>query len=584
MLVQTQKSLGCPDGCGKGQLPETIPALVERMASTHPQDCCFYEWDGKRWHGTTHAQFLLDIRAFARSLASKGVRRGDRVGILGPPCYGWEVADKAVLYQGAVSVGLDDKSASADLAEIVRSANLAAVVVESVEHLDLFGDGLLATIPVVYVMNEGRTTSSVVPLVMREEIGCCGPAGEVPGPAARPDDLAVILFTSGTTGRPKGIPLSHRQLTAGIPLMQEALGEQVRGQHRTLAWVPLHNGTGRAMGTISYHFNAAQYFVREPSRLFDMISSVNPTYLVVVPRVLEKVHEKVQERLRMRAVPFRAAVWSLIELRRRVPSNLLRRGLDALLLGRLRRAVWGRDLRFLISGSAPVHSKILKFFDGMGIPTFEVYGLSEMSVVVSMNRPGKQRYGSVGQPLPGMAIKIAPDGELLVKSSTSLESYWGGERDGLFDDEGYLRTGDVAESRRGYLYITGRKKEIIKTSTGLRVSPTQVAQAYSDIPGVEHIVVVGDRRNYLTALVSVEEPFRIALERQGGCVQEYVEREMERRHDRLAPNRRVKRIKVLNHPLSIEAGEVTSSLKVRRSVVFEKHRSAIDALCAGDAG
>lgn len=236
-------------------------------------------------------------------------------------------------------------------------------------------------------------------------------------------------------------------------------------------------------------------------------------------------------------------------------------------------------MQFLISGSAPVDEKILRFFDTLGVPTLEVYGMSEMGFLLTMNRPGRIRYGSVGEPLANVEIRLAEDGEVLVKSEAALEHYWGETNThSLYDGDGFLRTGDLGRFDHGYLYLTGRKKEIIKTSTGIRVAPNMVENAYKDIPGVENIVAIGNNRKYLVGLICLASDFLQSLSSTNKNAQAYVAHELGLRHHRLAPNQQIKKFAILPQPFSIDEGEITPTLKLRRAAIEEKYAPLIDSL------
>ena len=360
--------------------------------------------------------------------------------------------------------------------------------------------------------------------------------------------------------------------------MKEAFAAEFqRGHHKTLIWVPLSNGTGRVVSSLCYHLDVTQYFVKDPLSLFGKIKEINPTFLIVVPRLLEKVYSEIRKKLREK--PLAAFVVNkLLALRSRFPYPALLTLTDHLLIGKLRRAVWGARMRFLISGSAPVDPRILRFFDALGIPTYEVYGASEAAMLMTMNHPGALRYGSVGRPTSIMDLRLAADGEILVKTPAALKNYWGETNNGLFDEEGYLKTGDLGRMEDGYVYITGRKKEIIKTSTGQRISPSEIESNYKDILGIEQFVVIGNGRKYLTALVSMDESFLSQTLAANQDPAAYLQQEMEKHHINLPGNRQVKKFAFLPKPLSIEAGELTTTLKVRRAEVEKRYQQLINTL------
>lgn len=563
----------------------TLLAPLLDKAASQPDAVPFFQETAAGWQPVTHRQFLTDVTALAQALERRGLSKGDRVGILAAPCYECEVADKAILALGAITVGLDCKASAADLGLIIEQAGLRGLVAENAEWLTLIADKHLASVAwLCWYADPPPRLSSLdtfsLAAALRDRRGAAPPLQ----PQCRPDDIAVILFTSGTTGQPKGIPLRHAQVTPIAPLLKEIFAtELAHGQHKTLSWVPLYSGTGRLTSTCNYQLNIAQYFVRDPLTLLAKLKTVQPTVLVVVPRILEKIHEQVQGRLQEQPLWSRSYIRGLLCLRHRLPGPV-RRLTDRGLIQKIRRAIWGDRLQYLISGAAPIDAKILRFFDALGVPTCEVYGLSEIGALVSMNRPGKTRYGSVGRPLQGMEVKLAADNEILVRSAFGLQNYWGESAATLYTPDGYLPTGDLGRfDRAGYLYVTGRKKDIIKTSTGQRISPVAIERVFQDIPGVEHFVVVGNSRKYLTALATLDDAFRRSLEATGQDARRYLEGEVAKRNPQLAGNRQVHRVTLLPRPLTVHEGELTAALlKVRRQTLEQKYQAEISRMYADD--
>ncbi|MBI3772214.1 MAG: AMP-binding protein [Gammaproteobacteria bacterium] len=555
--------------------PLTLIESIERKVDEKPDAIAFFLETPNGWISRTHHEYYRDILGVATALSEQGIEKGSCIAILARPCYQWEVADKAIMYVGDITVGLDPKSTGHDLDYIIENADVCGLFVENHELLEMLSPQSRDRFVFVCLFDNSVTTDNCshnFDSLMRT----------APAPAlscrAHPEGLAAIIFTSGTTGRPKGIPLCHCQLTMGFPVMGEAFATEFRrGHHKTLIWVPLSNGTGRLISSLNYQLDVAQYFVKDPLTLFGKIKEVNPTFLVVVPRLLEKVYAEICKKLREK--PFAAfVVNSLLALRARFPLPILLTITDHLLLGKLRRAVWGAEMRFLISGSAPVDPRILRFFDALGVPTYEVYGASEAAMLMTMNRPGAVRYGSVGQPTSIMNLRLAADGEILVKTPAALKNYWGETDSGLFDEEGYLKTGDLGRIEDGYVYITGRKKEIIKTSTGQRISPSEIESNFKDILGIEQFVVIGNGRKYLTALVAMDESFTSQLLIANQDPTAYVQHEIEKRNVNLPGNRQVKKFAFLPGPLSIEAGELTTTLKVRRAEIEKRYQQLISTM------
>lgn len=555
--------------------PLTLIESIEHKVEEKPDAIAFFSETQDGWTPRTHREYYGNILSVAATLSGHGIEKGDRIAILARPCYEWEVSDKAIMYAGGITVGLDAKSTGRDLDYIIENAGVRGLFVENHELLALISPQWRDRFAFVCLLDSSSTADSR--LCNLDSL-----LGKAPDPTppcqAHPQDPAAIIFTSGTTGKPKGIPLSHHQLTMGFPIMEEAFATEFqRGHHKTLIWVPLSNGTGRVVSSLCYHLDVTQYFVKDPLSLFGKVKEINPTFLIVVPRLLEKVYSEIRKKLREK--PLAAFVVNkLLALRAHFPYPALLTLTDHLLIGKLRRAVWGTGMRFLVSGSAPVDPRILRFFDALGMPTYEVYGASEAAMLITMNHPGALRYGSVGRPTSIMNLRLAADGEILVKTPAALKNYWGESNSGLFDEEGYLKTGDLGRMEDGYVYITGRKKEIIKTSTGQRISPSEIESNYKDILGIEQFVVIGNGRKYLTALVSMDESFPSQLLAANQDPAAYLQHEMEKCNISLPSNRQVKKFAFLPKPLSIEAGELTTTLKVRRAEIEKRYQQLINTL------
>jgi long-chain acyl-CoA synthetase len=557
------------------KFPQTLVEIVERKVKVVPEDVCFVRENGSEREPITHQQFYDHLRLLAKSLENRGLKKGDRVGILARPSYEWEVADKAIMFLGGITVGLDYKSSPADRSHVMKTTGLKGLFVENGEMLGELSAEDLRGLDFIYFFDDQKYDFSIANKVqLWGELKGVLPSEDFRS-RAEPQDVAVIIFTSGTTGTPKGIPFRHEQLTASLPHLFEIFREYLSQKNKTIAWVPLFNGTGRSMGVANYYLDFTQYFLEDPAELFNVMGQIQPTYLVVVPYLLEKVYQHVKAKLKERSIFVRMCLGFLMGLRRFIPDGLAELIVDPVGITRLRQAIWGKNLKYLISGSAPCDPKILRYFDSMGVPTFEVYGLSEMASLISMNRPREMRYGSVGQIMDLVEVKFGPDQEVLVKSVTAAKNYWGEEESSLYDPQGYLKTGDLGEMRDSFLYLIGRKKEIIKTSTGQRISPVQVERVYGEIPGVNQFVVIGNNKKFLTALVSVTEEMKKELIQKGENVDHYIEHEISKKKSLLAPHQQVKRFFMLERPLSVEEGELTLTMKVRRSIVEEKYQDAI---------
>jgi long-chain acyl-CoA synthetase len=559
--------------------PKTLIDAVLRRAQEAPDAPAFFHETSQGWKPHANAQFRDDILTVAAALHERGVAKGDRVAVMAHPCYEWEVADKAVMYLGGITVGLDCRSGGSDLDYLLEKAGVRGLFVENSELLEQIPAKCLAQVAFVCVFDAPPTNAEC--LSFKALIS--GKPTSVPLCRTEPEDIGAIIFTSGTTGRAKGIPLRQRQLASAATVMREAFARELQPGEKTLAWFSPGNGTGRMLGSLFFELGVVQYFVKDPRTLFDKIKEVNPTFMVVVPRILEKTYSETRRRLNEKPWFARWGFGVLLMLRTLLPFSPVVKITDWLLLGKIRKAVWGSGLRLLFSGTASADPKILRWFQSLGVPTCEGYGLSEIGNLVAVNRPEDIRYGSVGRPLPTMEVSLAADGEILVKSPATLDHYWGEEAGELFDDAGRLKTGDVGRIEGGRLYITGRKKELIKTSTGRRISPVEVERHYQDIPGIQQFIVVGNGRKHLSALVFADQTLQTRLAAEQNGLDAYVAREIEKRGKRLAEDKQIRKFAVLTKPISVEDGELTSTLKVRRMEIERRYRQLINSLYPQEA-
>ena len=537
----------------------------------------------------TRDAFRNDVMRLAAALAGLGVKPGDRVLTLVGTRYEWEVADKGLMASGAVAVAVDLKSTEADITYIVEQASISAAIVENGAMLEKLPPGFSERATAVIVVRpDSDTPGDVRRLDDLLAAAAAQPAALV---TATPETLAAILFTSGTTGKPKGIPFRHRQLVRGCPIMADFLAGHIAPGDTTLTWLPLNNATGRFISMMCIYLGVRQYFLSDPKRLPEALGKVNPHLFFGVPRLFEKIHDGLNHKFRHLPPPLREFLAGVIRLRRKVQGGPLEPLVDRLMIRAIRKKVFGPNIRLLFCGSAPIHPAILAFFQGLGARIIECYGFSENAILAAMNRPDDIRLGTVGPPLPGNAIRISPEGELRIKGEALFEGYLNdSDGNGVFDEEGYYRTGDLVRLEDGALRIVGRSKEIIKTSNGVRISPVEIENAYRTIPFLEHVVAIGDNHPYLIGLATIDEQaLRTYLEAKGIVVtgatspgspgvREALLREWDQVSQTLAPNKRLRRVAALAERFSVESGELTPTLKLRRGVISQKYGDEIERI------
>ncbi len=582
----------------------------ESAKSFGPREAMRYR-DGREWRSITYAELSTRVEAMARALVSAGVAAGDRVAIFAPNCPEWAIADFGVLMAGAVGVPIYATDTARQAEQVYLDAGAKLLFVGGQEQHDkavAFESGapaLVAFDPTTRL--SGPRSSSLADFLARDTPGS---AAEVEArlAAAKLEDLATIIYTSGTTGDRKGAMLTHANFASQFRALDERF--DFGPEDRSLCFLPLSHVYERAWSYFVFRSGAANVYLRDPREAVVAMPEVRPTAMVSVPRLYEKVYAAIQDRVSgsspVRRSLFRWAlgVGSAFEHasrtgRRTGPALRVQHRLaDRLVLSKVREAVGG-DKKFFSAGGAPLAKEIEEFFLSVGLLVCQGYGLTETSPMVTCNSPGAFRFGTVGRPIPGCEVRIADAGEVQVRGDNVMKGYWGkpAETAAAFED-GWFRTGDVGVLEPdGFLRITDRIKDLIITSQGKNVAPQRVEGMLAGHPLLEQVVVVGDRRTFLSALIvpsfpALEErakrdgiPFasREELVKRPEVVAIY-EEVLRERSGELAGYEQIKRFALLPRELTQEAGEITPTLKVRRRVVEQRYREAIDAIYAAGEG
>ena len=543
------------------------------------------------------------VRAYANGLLARGVQAGDTFAILARNSPEWALLDFALGQIGAVGVPVYASSSARDVGYVLGHSEAVGVVCEdaeqlakveavsseltSLEHVLTFHDldGLAA---------HGREFAAASPEALDDAWG-----------AIEEDDLFTIIYTSGTTGPPKGCMLSHRNYYAMASVV-DSMDSYYRDDDVMLLYLPLAHNFGRLMLLTGAYVGFSIAFLADPLRVGEALLQVRPTVLPSVPRVYEKVHAAAQARfdeasgLKRRlidwALPIGREVSRLEGEGKPVPTGLRIRhsAADRLVFSKVRARLGGR-LRIPISGGAPLAKEIAEFFDAIGVRIVEGYGLTECTTACSTNRPDQYRFGTVGRPLPGFEIAIADDGEILVRSETVFRGYFRDEEAtaAVLTGDGWLRTGDIGElDADGFLRITDRKKDILVTAGGKNVAPQNIENDIKTSKYVSQALVVGDRRPYVAALITLdaEEIGHWAAElgidgklaslahddRVRELVQEIVD-DVNRERSRFE---QVKRFAILPRDFTMADGEITPTLKLRRRAVIDHFQAEIEELYA----
>ncbi len=577
----------------------------DRLAAT-------YKKDG-RWQSLTYGQFYQRVLMAARGLRKLGVGPGDKVAILSENRVGWIIADLGILTARAVSVPIYATNTPEQVAYVLEHSGARIVFVstrlqyeklmavrERLPQLEMviaferfIGDRSLPVFHLYQLSEISHPISAEEQAELESEIERIGR-----------DDLLTLIYTSGTTGVPKGVMLTHGNFLVDAWLGLERLQGRER-QETFLSFLPLSHVLERTAGYYAALMSGSRIaFAESIDKVVENMVEVKPTAMVSVPRLFEKIYSRIYENVHLMSPPKRQLFHRAIEVGReyiyrryveRRPTGLLRaryRFYDRLIFSKIRQK-FGGNMRFFISGGAPLDKTINEFMWIIGIPTFEGYGLTETSPAITLNSLDQIRFGSVGRPLDLTEVKLAEDGELLVRGPQLMQGYYRNEQataEAMKD--GWFHTGDIARiDEEGYVYIVDRKKELIVTAGGKNIAPQPLENELKLDKYISQAFVYGDRKPYLVALITPNMERLIELGHQQNLdyfdVEELVANEKVRAvfaeriaqlNAKLPSYETIKKFVLLPRDFSVEGGELTPTLKLKRKVIYEKYRERIEAL------
>lgn len=566
--------------------PLVLTAYYLRRAEAHPDAIAFHVLEGA-WCRITWGEFVGQAQRLAVGLAAAGLQPGERIGIMAATGLAWEIFQLAALLNGAAVVGLDAHDQPARLVAIARASRLTCLVLGEAALMDrLSGD--IPTLRTIIGLRDEAAPPGVETRwrTWPQLIAGIAPESTLPD-RAHPAGEATLVFTSGSTGAPKGIAYTHAQVCLAIENILVAFPD-ITAADRLVCWLPLSNLFQRMLNFCAAGRGAQSYFVADPRTIMQHLPTIRPNVFIAVPRFFEKFNEGIEQQLAKqgwvarRLVAGALSIGEAVARRRRnevrvsAPLAALHRSLDALVLRKLR-AVLGGEVRFMVSGSAAFPRWLLERFHAMGLLVLEAYGLSENVVPIAINRTSAYCFGSVGQVLAANEVKIAEDGEVLVRSRGVFGGYLNDTAPSL-SAEGFLATGDLGRvDAAGFLHLVGRKSEIFKTSTGRKIAPTGIEAKLKRIEGVDHAVIFGAGRKAIIALITLTPDFAArphALNELARDIAAHVAGVVSDEADYLRPAGLV----VSRRAFTIEGGELTSNLKLRRKIIEENYTTALDHL------
>ena len=588
----------------------TINDLFRRVAAAANPRAVLWQDEFGQWQPISSDQIYQRARALAEAFLSWGAQKGDRIALISENRWEWAVTDFATLAIGAVDVPIYPTLTGEQVAALVADAGCRIAVVSTRQQFDKLnavrGQTQLERILIMdsAALPEGAIAFSAVMAGADDRGSEHDPVFDALVRAVEPKDLATLIYTSGTTGEPKGVALTHANMAANQNYAP--VDFNFTPADALISFLPLSHVTARALDYIMYTFGVQVAYCSQFDKLPQAMREIRPTVFVGVPRVFEKIRQEVERRAALSPVKKRLLVWAVgvgashrdTVYDGRRPSSLMWKLADKLVYSKVREAFGGR-VRIFVPGGAPLGLDTAKWFASVGIALWEGYGLTETSPVIALNTPLIHRMGAAGMPLSNLELKLAADGELLVRGPSVFAGYWhkAAANAECFDEEGYFRTGDIGHlDADGFLFITDRKKELLKTSGGKMVAPQPIESKLKTSLMVAQAALVGDRHKFISALLSpnfaaledwarhhgIEAKSRAELVADSRVLALYDEIVHEV-NGSLANFETVKRFRVVAEEWSIETGELTPSMKLKRRVITAQYAGVIAELYADEA-
>ncbi|EXJ52202.1 AMP-dependent synthetase/ligase [Microbacterium sp. MRS-1] len=592
------------------EVPAVVPAepqaniadlLVERVKAT-PSLALFAVPDGDGWRDITAAEFEREVIALAKGFAAAGIAPGDKVGFIARTTYEWTLVDFALFFAGAVMVPIYETSSAAQISWILSDSGAVAVLGESAEHAARIAE-IRSEVPLVRdvwsmeagdldTLRAGGGTVEDAEIERRRRI-------------AVGSDIATLIYTSGSTGRPKGCVLTHSNFVELSRNAAKALAEVMNtpGGASTLLFITTAHVFARFISILDVHAGVKTGHQPDTKQLLPALGSFKPTFLLAVPRVFEKVYNSAEQKAEAggKGKIFRAAAHTAIE-----HSRLLQEGkkiplgtkvkfalFDKLVYGKLREAMGGR-VTHAVSGSAPLGPRLGHFFHSLGVTILEGYGLTETTAPATVNLATKSKIGTVGPVLPGVGVRLADDGEVEVRGVNVFKEYWRNpDATAAAFDDGWFKTGDIgAFDTDGFLTITGRKKEIIVTAGGKNVAPAALEDPIRANPIVGQVVVVGDQKPFISALITLDPEMLPAWLANNGLpadmslsdaaknpqVRAEVQRAVDIANKNVSRAESIRKFTILDSEWTEASGHLTPKMSIKRNVILNDFANEIEEI------
>jgi long-chain acyl-CoA synthetase len=588
----------------------TINDLFRRIAAAASSRAILWQDEFGQWQPISSDQIYQRVRALAQAFLGWGAQKGDRIALIGENRWEWAVTDFAALAIGAVDVPIYPTLTGEQEAVQLRDAGCRIAVVSTRQQFDKLNAVRGQTqLERILIMDSGAVPEGAI--AFSEVLAGADALGSERDPifdalvrSVEPKDMATLIYTSGTTGEPKGVTLSHGNIAVNLNFAP--VGFYFDSTDALISFLPLSHVTARALDYIMYSFGVQVAYCSKFDKLPEAMRKIRPTVFVGVPRVFEKIRDEVLRQAGLSPIKKRLLSWAIgigsghrdTVYDGRRPASILWKLADKLVYSKVREAFGGR-VRIFVPGGAPLGIDTAKWFASVGIALWEGYGLTETSPVIAINSPLRHRMGAAGLPLSNLDLKIAEDGELLVRGPSVFVGYW--QKPSLtaeaIDAEGWFHTGDIGHiDADGFLFITDRKKELLKTSGGKMVAPQPIENKLTNNLLVAQAALVGDKHKFVSALIApnfaaleqwarqqgIEVNSRVELVADSRVIALYAEivREV---NAGLANFETLKRFRVVPDEWTQETGEMTPSMKLKRRAITARYAALIADLYADEA-
>lgn len=570
--------------------------------------------DGK-YEDISYATFKEETETLAFGLAALGVKREDKVAIISENRPEWMYSDMAILGLGAVDVPLYPISTSDSIEFILKNSESVGIIVSNQFHMNkvLKIKENVKTLKFIIVMNDVDISGQKDVFLMKN-VQKKGIEYRNDNPKhfndniklARENDLCTLIYTSGTTGEPKGVMLTHKNIISNVNAVHEII--EIFETDIFLSFLPLCHILERMAGYYTAFSAGAQIaFAESIEKVATNLMEVKPTVMTAVPRLFERIYTKIRKGVdaspekKQKIFNWAISIGTEYQQAKKtergvsIGLNLKHKLADKLVYSKIREKTGGR-LRFFISGGAALARELGEFFEAVGILILEGYGLTESSPVIAVNRPYNYKFGTVGQTMPGVEVKIAPDGEILAYGPNIMQGYYKNKKETEETiKNGWLHTGDIGVfDAEGFLMITDRKKSLFKTTTGKYIAPTPIENMFLGSKYIDQFIIIGDRRMFITALIvpdfealkeyadahriTYKDPMELTQMKQ---IYEMLEKDLGQFQRKLAGYEKVRKFTILDKPFTIEGGEMTPSMKLKRKVIEERYSNLIEEMYEG---